>query len=102
MMEFLAKSIASGAIRLKKIGSTASFHDPCQVVRRGGLKEQPRDMNARKLSPGTQRNRIRACKRFAAFLKRSPDTAEPDDVGRFHLHLRVLRLWQVPVFSPSR
>jgi hypothetical protein len=32
-------------------------------------------MNARKLCAGTQRDHIRACKRFAAFLKRSPDTA---------------------------
>jgi hypothetical protein len=34
------------------------------------------DMNARKLCcAGTQRGHILACKRFAAFLKRSPDTA---------------------------
>jgi integrase/recombinase XerD len=45
------------------------------------------DMNARKLSLGTQRGHIRACKRFAAFLKRSPDTAAADDVRRFQLHL---------------
>ena len=45
------------------------------------------DMNARKLSQGTQRGHIRACKRFAAFLKRSPDTAAADDVRRFQLHL---------------
>ena len=32
------------------------------------------DMNARKLCAGTQRGHIRACKRFAAFLKRSPDS----------------------------
>ena len=45
------------------------------------------DMNARNLCEGTQRGHIRACKRFAAFLKRSPDTAEADDVRRFQLHL---------------
>jgi len=33
------------------------------------------DMSARKLCAGTQRGHILACKRFAAFLKRSPDTA---------------------------
>jgi len=33
------------------------------------------DMDARKLCAGTQRGHIRACKRFAAFLKRSPNTA---------------------------
>jgi hypothetical protein len=33
------------------------------------------DMNARKLCAGTQRGHIHSCKRFAAFLNRSPDTA---------------------------
>ena len=33
------------------------------------------DMNARTLCAGTQRGHIRSCKRFAAFLKRSPETA---------------------------
>ena len=45
------------------------------------------DMNARKLCAGTQRGHIRACKRFAAFLKRSPDTATVEDIRRFQLHL---------------
>jgi integrase/recombinase XerD len=45
------------------------------------------DMNARKLGEGTQRGHIQACKRFAAFLKRSPDTAPADDVRRFQLDL---------------
>ena len=45
------------------------------------------DMNARKLCAGTQRGHILACKRFAAFLKRSPDTALRDDIRGFQLHL---------------
>ena len=45
------------------------------------------DMNARKLCAGTQRGHIRSCKRFAAFLKRCPDTATLDDIRRFQLHL---------------
>jgi integrase/recombinase XerD len=45
------------------------------------------DMTARKLCGGTQRGHIHACARFAAFLKRSPATATPDDVCRFQLHL---------------
>ena len=45
------------------------------------------DMNARKLCAGTQRGHIRACKRFAAFLKRAPDTATVEDIRRFQLHL---------------
>jgi integrase/recombinase XerD len=45
------------------------------------------DMNARKLAVPSQRSHIHSCKRFAAFLKRPPDTAMPDDVRRFQLRL---------------
>ena len=45
------------------------------------------DMNARKLCAGTQRGHIRSCRRFAAFLKRSPDTATTEDIRLFQLHL---------------
>jgi integrase/recombinase XerD len=45
------------------------------------------DMNARKLGTHTQRSHILSCKRFAAFLKRSPDTATAEDIRRFQLHL---------------
>ena len=45
------------------------------------------DMAARKLNAHTQRAHISSCKRFAAWLKRSPDTARPDEVRRFQLHL---------------
>jgi integrase/recombinase XerD len=45
------------------------------------------DMTARKLNPHTQRSHIYSCKRFAAWLKRSPDTATPDEVRRFQLYL---------------
>jgi site-specific recombinase XerD len=45
------------------------------------------DMVARQLNPNTQRGHIYSCKRFAAWLKRSPDTAIPDEVRRFQLYL---------------
>jgi site-specific recombinase XerD len=45
------------------------------------------DMVARKLNPHTQRSHIYSCKRFAAWLKRSPDTATADEVRQFQLHL---------------
>jgi site-specific recombinase XerD len=45
------------------------------------------DMTARKLGRHSQRSHIASCKRFAAYLKRSPDTATPDDVRAFQLHL---------------
>jgi integrase/recombinase XerD len=45
------------------------------------------DMTARGLARQTQRGHILACKRFAAYLKRSPDTATAEDVRLFQLHL---------------
>jgi integrase/recombinase XerD len=45
------------------------------------------DMTARKLGAHTQRSHIYSCKRFAAFLKRSPETATRDDLRLFQLHL---------------
>lgn len=45
------------------------------------------DMASRQLSKGTQIGHIRACKRFAAWLRRSPDTATVDEVRLFQLHL---------------
>ncbi len=45
------------------------------------------DMEARQLSAATQRYHINSCKRLAAFLKRSPETATCDDIRRFQHHL---------------
>ena len=45
------------------------------------------DMAARKLNPHTQRGHIYSCKRFAAWLKRSPDTATAEEVRQFQLQL---------------
>jgi site-specific recombinase XerD len=45
------------------------------------------DMNARKLGKDTQRGHVYSCKRFAAFLNRSPDIATAEDIRRFQLHL---------------
>ena len=45
------------------------------------------DMSARKLSLHTQRSHISSCKRFAAYLKRSPDIATADDIRLFQLQL---------------
>ncbi len=42
MTEYLAELVESGRIRLKPIGETATFHDPCQIVRRGGLEAAAR------------------------------------------------------------
>jgi Fe-S oxidoreductase len=42
MTEFLDELIATGRIHLNKVGQTATFHDPCQIVRRGGLEAAAR------------------------------------------------------------
>lgn len=45
------------------------------------------DMTGRKLGPAGQKNHLRAFKRFAAWLQRSPDTATAEDLRLFQLHL---------------
>lgn len=45
------------------------------------------DMAVRKMAPKTQAAYVRAIKNFTAFLGRSPETATPEDLRRFQLHL---------------
>ena len=45
------------------------------------------DMSSRKLGAHSQRSHIYSCKRLAAFLKRSPETATCEDLRLFQLHL---------------
>jgi len=41
--EFLGEHIADGSLRVKKgLDTTVTFHDPCQVARRGGVFDPPR------------------------------------------------------------
>ncbi|MES2000582.1 MAG: (Fe-S)-binding protein [Pseudomonadota bacterium] len=42
--EFLAENTQSGALKTKPLGKTLTFHDPCQVSRRGGAIEAPREV----------------------------------------------------------
>jgi integrase/recombinase XerD len=44
-------------------------------------------MSLRNLAPRTQEYYIRSCKKLAAFLRRSPDTATAEDIRLFQLHL---------------
>ena len=46
MTELLDEAVSGGKLKLKRIESTASFHDPCQVARRGGVVQQPRNVLA--------------------------------------------------------
>jgi Fe-S oxidoreductase len=42
--EFLARNVAAGRIRVKKLAASVTFHDPCQVSRRGGATQAPREV----------------------------------------------------------
>ena len=44
--EFLAEHVRSGKLKLKKLPKSATFHDPCQISRRGGATEAPREVLA--------------------------------------------------------
>ena len=45
------------------------------------------DMRLRKLEPKTQSAYVRAVRKLAAFIGRSPDTASAEDLRRFQLHM---------------
>ena len=46
------------------------------------------DMTVRSFDPRTQSHYILAVKKLTAFLGRSPDTANAEDLRRFQFHLR--------------
>src|SRR3712207_5299712 len=48
------------------------------------------DMTIRQFGEHTQRDYIRQVREFTAFLGRSPDRAEPEDLRRYQLHLASL------------
>ncbi|MBD3617991.1 MAG: (Fe-S)-binding protein [Chromatiales bacterium] len=42
--EFLAEQVNNGRLKVKKVDTSVTFHDPCQVSRRGGATQAPRDV----------------------------------------------------------
>ena len=48
------------------------------------------DMTIRQFGEHTQRDYIRQVREFTAFLGRSPDQAEPEDLRRYQLHMAAL------------
>jgi len=42
--EFLAAGVRSGKLKLKRLDKSLAFHDPCQVSRRGGATQAPREV----------------------------------------------------------
>jgi len=59
------------------------------------------DMAIRKLAPKTQHDYVQRVKDFAAFLGRSPDQAQSEDVRGFRLHLASIPTRQKST-PPSR
>ena len=41
--EYLADALNSGKLKVRKVDKSVTFHDPCQVSRRGGATQAPRD-----------------------------------------------------------
>ena len=42
--EYLADVLNSGKLKVNKVDTSVTFHDPCQVSRRGGATQAPRDI----------------------------------------------------------
>jgi site-specific recombinase XerD len=67
------------------------MNKPLPPAAAGSLRERLiEDMSLRGFSEKTQRYYIRIVSRFAAFLGCSPDTATPEDIRRWQLHLSQL------------
>jgi site-specific recombinase XerD len=62
--------------------ATLSTSTPISPLR----QRMQHDMLMRGLGPHTQHDYIRHVRRFAAFLRRPPDTATPEDIRRFQVH----------------
>jgi Fe-S oxidoreductase len=46
VVEFVAEQLAAGRIAVRRAGGTTTFHDPCQISRRGGATAAPRVLMA--------------------------------------------------------
>jgi len=42
IVEYLAEAVESGKLRFRQVRETATFHDPCQQIRRGGMERAAR------------------------------------------------------------
>jgi Phage integrase, N-terminal SAM-like domain len=60
------------------------------------------DMSMRRFVSDTQREYIRAVKRLATFLGRSPDTATPEELRAFQLHLTETGVQRARLQSDAR
>jgi len=74
----------------------SSVERPVSALRRRMLE----DMAMRGLRSDTQRDYIRFVRSFAAFLGRSPDSAQAEDIRSYQVHQRE-RVAQPPTMHPS-
>ena len=51
------------------------------------------DMRIRGMSPKTKQAHIRTVRYFAEFIQRSPETATPDDLRAYQLHMADTGVW---------
>jgi Fe-S oxidoreductase len=60
--ELLAERIRDGSLKLRKLDTSVTFHDPCQISRRGGATAAPREVlqalgvDLREMNPGKDAN----------------------------------------------
>lgn len=60
--EYLADVIGSGRLKVRKVDQAVTFHDPCQISRRGGATNAPRvvmealGLDLREMTPGADDN----------------------------------------------
>ncbi len=60
--EFLARNLRNGRLKVKQVPKSVTFHDPCQIARRGGATQAPREVLAKlgvdlhEMSPGGDLN----------------------------------------------
>src|SRR5215467_13984201 len=81
--------LAGKSFRLLQPGRSRVMHEIIRTVAISPLRQRMiEDMTVRGFAPTTQRNYIRDVGRFATFLRRSPDTATPEDVRQFQIDQR--------------
>src|SRR5258707_883045 len=78
------------------VGQPPMSEKPISPLRQRMLE----DMSMRRFVPDTQREYIRAVKRLATFLGRSPDSATPEELRAFQLHLTETGV-QPPTFNAT-
>ena len=54
--EYMADALNTGKIKVKKLDKSVTYHDPCQVSRRGGATQAARDVSSTWVSTSVRWN----------------------------------------------